>query len=156
MRFWWTLNPEYEYMFITDEQAAVWLYGPSSPCSAQETTAYRSLRLGAQKADLLRSLICKYSGCVYADLDSVLLRPLREIIPRDASAVAPTVWPMDWLMYEAAHPIIERFAALQTRLILEQVLLLCCSLLAALLCSPVLCSVLVTVLLCEAMAFDII
>ena len=121
MRSWWALNPEYEYRFITDEQAVAWLDSPSTRCSAEERRAYGSLRLGSPRADLLRMLICKYEGCVYADLDSELLRPLRELIPPDASAVAPYVWPMDWLMYEAAHPIVTSVAALQTRLILEQV-----------------------------------
>ena len=87
--------------------------------------AYRSLRIGAQRADLLRMLLCKYEGCVYADLDTELLRPLREVIPANASAVASAVWPLDMLVYEAAHPIVTHVVALQTHHILEQVKLHC-------------------------------
>ena len=121
MRSWWALNPEYEYRYMSDEQASAWLDKPTTRCSAQEKKAYHSLRLGAQRADLLRMLLCKYEGCVYGDLDMELLRPLREFIPSDASAVASVVWPLEILLYEPMHPIVTQVVALQTQKILEQV-----------------------------------
>jgi hypothetical protein len=102
MRSWWSLNPEYRYEFWTDRMANEWV---ERRCTREERRAYRSLLLGAQKSDVLRMLICKYEGCIYADLDLELLRPLREVIPPNASAVAA-----DWGI-GARSPAERRFGA---------------------------------------------
>lgn len=120
MRAWWELNPEYEYVFYADAAARLWV--SSDPqISALERSAYASLKVGPQRADLFRMLYCKYMGCIYADLDHDLTRPLRQIVPPRASAINGFYWPFEWLMYEAHHPIVIETVALQVRNILAQV-----------------------------------
>lgn len=98
MQSWWELNPEYEYVFFSDAQALQWV---AKHATATELQVYKALRLGPQRCDVFRLLYCKLVGCVYADLDQQLFRPLRELIPPDASAVAGSIWPYEWLMFEA-------------------------------------------------------
>ena len=102
MSSWWTQNPEYEYTFFNDSAAANFVrdYG-----SADERRAYRSLRVGAQRADLFRLLYLREMGGVYADLDQELGSPLRSWIPADASAVVGRYWPYELLIFAPQHPI---------------------------------------------------
>ena len=53
--------------------------------------------------------------------DQQLFRPLRSIpIPPNASAVAGSIWPYEWLIFAAGHPVLLETSAAQTRNILEQ------------------------------------
>lgn len=117
MQTWWRLNGEYEYRFFSDAQAITWM---KAHASADELRAYEAVKLGPQRSDIFRVLFCKQRGCVYADLDKELLRPLRDIIPSEASAVTGYHWPFEWLMYEAGHPIMVETSAAQARNILVQ------------------------------------
>lgn len=60
--------------------------------TSNESMAYDSLLVGAQRTDLLRMLLLKYRGGVYADLDAKLLAPLRTIVPPRASSVNGRFW----------------------------------------------------------------
>ena len=62
----------------------------------REREAYRRILTGSQRADLWRTLYCKLMGCVYANLDHELLRPLRE--------VSSTAEPLSTSMQPARSP----------------------------------------------------
>ena len=121
MQTWWNLNPEYEYRFMDDDACDAFVRRVGSP---DEIRAWRSIVLGAMRADLFRLLWLKYRGGVYADIDMELGRPLREIIPAHASAVVSLHWSFELLIYTPHHPIIEETARIATDNILEQVRML--------------------------------
>ena len=81
MRTWWTLNPEYDYMLLSDEDCDAFV---GAHASDDERRAYGVLRTGAQRADLFRVLWLKLVGGVYADLDLELRMPLRQAFDRAA------------------------------------------------------------------------
>ena len=103
MSGWWRLNPEYTYRFYNDMDADAFV---TKRATASEQSAWRVLAVGAQRADLFRMLYLKYCGGVYADLDTELARPLREIINTRSSAVTGLYWPFECLIYTPYHPIL--------------------------------------------------
>ncbi|EOD21574.1 hypothetical protein EMIHUDRAFT_241026 [Emiliania huxleyi CCMP1516] len=120
MRDWWLLNPEYRYDFLDDREAAQFV---QEHATSNESMAYDSLLVGAQRTDLLRMLLLKYRGGVYADLDAKLLAPLRTIVPPRASSVNGRFWSSEMLAYEPMHPFLLRAAEMITAGVLRQVLL---------------------------------
>ena len=58
-------------------------------CSDDERLGYASLLTGASRSDLFRLFWLRELGGVYADLDAELTLPLREILPLNASMLAP-------------------------------------------------------------------
>lgn len=74
---WINLNPEYQYLFYTDEMCREFLAKNFHPSIVY---AYNKLVPGAFKADLWRyAILYKYGG-VYADIDMIAKCPLRDII----------------------------------------------------------------------------
>jgi len=104
----WELNPEYDYLFIGDAEAADFV---RRFCTPSERRAFRSVLAGASKADLFRYFFLQRLGGVYADVDVELRAPLREVITNNASHVATEGWEMDFLAYEAGHPLLGAVAA---------------------------------------------
>ena len=102
MEGWWRINPEYAYQFFSDEQAVRFV---QTHASSREQEAYGAVRTGAQKADLFRVIALRYAGGVYADADMELRRPLRDVLPRNASAVLGRFWGSEFLAFEAGHPL---------------------------------------------------
>ena len=56
---------------------------------ADERLGYASLLTGASRSDLFRLFWLRELGGVYADLDAELTLPLREMLPLNASMLAP-------------------------------------------------------------------
>ena len=111
MSSWWTHNPEYTYMLLSDLDCESFL---QACCPAIERTAYSILKTGAARADLFRAIWMREVGGVYVDQDSLLTRPLGQVLPMSASMVtnALTVaggpspgWNFNFLAFEARSPI---------------------------------------------------
>ena len=117
MRTWWTLNPEYHYMLLSDGDCDGFV---GAHASAEERAAYGLLRTGAQRADLFRLLFLKAIGGVYADLDLELRTPLRRVLPPTASSVVGSTWNFAFLAYQARHPLLQYAAAGVVRKVLAQ------------------------------------
>jgi hypothetical protein len=73
---WITQNPEYEYRLYDDDDILNFLTNDFP----QFLEGYKKLKFGASKADLWRYLIIYKYGGVYADLDCICNKPLREWI----------------------------------------------------------------------------
>ena len=100
---WWRLNPEYEY-FLLSEKDCVSLVRQAAPLWWQ--WAYESQITGAQRSDLVRMLLLYHFGGVYVDSDTIPRRPLRTVIPAEASLVMPPRISFELLISEPRHPMI--------------------------------------------------
>ena len=118
MRKWWQLNPEYEYTFYSDAAALRFVEAHAAPSEVQ---AYRSVRMGAQKADLFRLVALRYAGGVYADADTELRHPLRSFVPAGASAVVGRFWGSEFMAFEPGHPLLARALQRVSANVLRQV-----------------------------------
>jgi hypothetical protein len=105
LRQWRELNPEYAYAFYSDGQATALVDSHASPA---ERAAWRAVRTGAQRADLFRLLALRYVGGIYADADVELRRPLRSVVPPNASAVLGGFWGSEFMAFAPAHPLLVR------------------------------------------------
>ena len=121
MAGWWTRNPDYAYAFFNDSHARHYV---TRRASENESSAYLSLKHGAQRADLFRMIWIKYEGGVYADLDSSCIRPLSSVIEPHYSAYVGPSWSFEFLAYEPGHPIIVAGLNRQVANVLRQVALL--------------------------------
>ena len=75
--------------------------------SDHDRSAYASLKLGAQRADVCRVHLLLHVGGVYADADVEPRRPLRHVLPANASAARIALadgaeWPFTFLAFAAA------------------------------------------------------
>ena len=109
MATWTQLNPEYDYgagcnacqthtsplsahrllvvaVLLDDAACADFV---DRFCSDDERLGYASLLTGASRSDLFRLFWLRELGGVYADLDAELTLPLREMLPLNASMLAP-------------------------------------------------------------------
>jgi mannosyltransferase OCH1-like enzyme len=111
---WIERNPEYDYRFFDDAAAAelVRLH-----FDQQVQDAYERMPFGAGKADLFRYCFLFLHGGVYADIDTVCLRPLETVLRPDDSFVVPRrVQPIDpserfWNAFMASvpgHPLLKK------------------------------------------------
>lgn len=103
-------NPEYEYHFYDDERIQAFLKEEFPP---EYIKSYNRLTIGAAKADFFRYAILYKKGGIYLDIDSGLIKPLREFILEDDSALVtdeiPPTYYVQWgLVYEAGHPFLQR------------------------------------------------
>jgi hypothetical protein len=105
MQGWWRLNPEYDYRFYDDATADRYV---AHHGTAPEQAAYRTVRTGAQKADLFRLIVLRYSGGIYADADTELRRALRGVVPRNRSGVVGKFWSSEAMAFEPNHPLLVR------------------------------------------------
>mmetsp|Transcript_41182 Transcript_41182/g.68489 ORF Transcript_41182/g.68489 Transcript_41182/m.68489 type:complete len:320 (-) Transcript_41182:180-1139(-) len=115
------LNPEYEYMLWIEADAISFI---DAVGSEQERYAYASIVAGANKGDMLRLIFLREVGGVFAETDTRLTKPLREVLAADASGVVVRGWDFDLLAFEAHHPLIIAAIANGTRLVFWQLALL--------------------------------
>lgn len=80
---WQKMNPEFRYCLYDDDdcEALVRRYFP------QYLKHYQKLEKPVEKADLFRYMVIYVYGGVYADIDTVCLRPLSQEIPLDCGLV---------------------------------------------------------------------
>jgi hypothetical protein len=112
MKEWWTQNPEYSYLLLSDADCKAFL---QACCPAAERTAYSVLKTGPSRADLFRAIWMRDIGGVYVDQDSMVTRPLRNVIPHTASIVAHQAtklpgkpapgWNFNFLAFQPQCPI---------------------------------------------------
>ena len=105
MQAWWRLNPEYEYRFYSDILAHRFV---QAHATSHERAAWMAVRTGAQRADLFRLLVLRYAGGVYADVDTELRTPLRDVVPSNASAVLGRFWSSEFMAFAPGHPLLVR------------------------------------------------
>lgn len=88
---WKLLNPEYTYLYFSDLDCKLFI---TQYFGASVLTAFNTLKPGAFKADLFRYCYLYINGGVYADLDTLPLVPLSEIIVPDVelTSCADRVW----------------------------------------------------------------
>ena len=110
---WIEQNPEYDYRFFDDAAAAKLVHLHFDP---QVQDAYDRMPFGAGKADLFRYCYLFLHGGVYADIDTVCLRPLETVLrPGDFFVVPKRVQPIDpserfWNAFMASvpgHPLLK-------------------------------------------------
>jgi len=123
MSTWWRLNPEYQYLYYDDRAMRRYVARQGSRVQGFRR-AFALAGSGAARSDLWRYLTLWCEGGVYADADSVLRRPLREIIRPNDEAVAGVGHqehgPEQWVMaYRSKHPIIGRVLQLAVLSILQ-------------------------------------
>jgi mannosyltransferase OCH1-like enzyme len=102
------LNPEYTMVLYDDDDMDVFIKNNFSP---QIYKCYSQLAVGAAKADFWRYCILYLNGGVYLDIDSDILKPLRELIRDDDQCIItrennPRIF-NNWIMiFEKNHPIL--------------------------------------------------
>jgi len=102
------LNPTYKMELFDDDDMDTWI---KMNWSKHVYDTYSKLHVGAAKADLWRYLILYKNGGVYLDMDSIINRPLDELIQIDDSAIISREgnegYFMQWmLIFEKEHPIL--------------------------------------------------
>jgi mannosyltransferase OCH1-like enzyme len=85
-RSWIERNPEYEYRFFDDDAAAAFVH---RHFGQDVQDAYDRMPFGAGKADLFRYCFLFLHGGVYADIDTVCLRPLETVLRQSDVFVVP-------------------------------------------------------------------
>lgn len=102
---WIDLNPEYEYRFHDDAAARALI---AERYDARTLAAFDRIEAGAFKADFWRYCMLYAEGGVYADIDTVCLMPLSELLcPADGFVSAASGPPRDFAIYNcfiAARP----------------------------------------------------
>lgn len=103
-------NPEYQYNFYDDNRIQSFLKEEYPP---QYLKSYNRLTIGAAKADFFRYAILYKKGGIYLDIDSGLIKPLRNFIFDDDVALVtdeiPYTYYVQWgLAYEAGHPFLKK------------------------------------------------
>lgn len=125
MRLWWEINWDYHYHLFAERDCVDFISRFGSP---GENAVYKSVKKGAHHADLCRCHLLYQLGGVYADSDLEPKRALRELLPRNASAVAVNMphssWPLTFLPFAPLHPIMAEHLARAGHLIKEQAALL--------------------------------
>ena len=103
------LNPEYEYRFFDDDDIMRFV---QQEYDDRVYRAFCMLNVGAARADFWRYLVLYRWGGVYLDMDSTLLRPLRELIRVGDRCIIsregnPDVFLQWMLVFEPGHPILK-------------------------------------------------
>lgn len=83
---WKDLNPEYEYRYLSDEDARVFVlkhYGE------EWLSIFNSVPLGVMRGDILRYMLVHTYGGVYADLDTICVKPISSWMKDADLIVAP-------------------------------------------------------------------
>lgn len=104
------LNPEYDYHFYDDVMITEFL---KKEFPAEYLQAYNRLTIGAGKADFFRYAILYKKGGIYLDLDVKVLRPFREFVLDDDTAIISNEIDKDlfvqWaLFFVPGHPFLEK------------------------------------------------
>jgi len=82
---WINLNPEYSYNFYDDKKCRTFI---KNNFDNKVLNAYDKLIPGAYKADLWRYCVLYKYGGVYIDIDTITIKPLRDIIEPDDTFIS--------------------------------------------------------------------
>jgi mannosyltransferase OCH1-like enzyme len=77
MASWLALNPTYQYICFSDQQAQAWL---EVEFGREVLDAFRRARIPAQKADIFRLAYLVAKGGIYVDADDRCLKPLNSFL----------------------------------------------------------------------------
>ena len=121
---WAKLNPEYTYVYYSASARRAYVREHASRVP-NFSLAFGSVDSGTARCDLWRALIIAFEGGVYADMDSLPVRPLREIVqPHDhaVSGVGHEHRGLEqWLLvYAARHPVLLRYVSNAVRTVVER------------------------------------
>lgn len=102
------LNPEYEMKLFNDIEIDLFIKD-----NFDDTiySCFKKLKIGAAKADFWRYCVLFINGGVYLDMDSEIIRPLKELIKGDEQCIIsregnPGIF-VNWLMmFDKGHPIL--------------------------------------------------
>lgn len=103
-------NPEYTYHFYDDEKIDQFF---KEEMSYEHYKAYKSLTIGAAKADFFRYAILYKKGGIYLDIDCKVVKKFRNFVKEDDHAIISienngalyTQW---GLFFEAGHLFLEK------------------------------------------------
>ena len=103
-------NPEYDYQFYDDDRIADFIL---AEFGTDIFNLYKSIDIGAAKADFFRYAILYKKGGVYLDIDSLNLVKLDEfILPSDSAIISfenNMKFYVQWaLIFEAGHPFLKK------------------------------------------------
>jgi inositol phosphorylceramide mannosyltransferase catalytic subunit len=103
-------NPEYDYQFYNDERISDFIQHEFEPDVYQ---VYKSITIGAAKADFFRYAILYKKGGVYLDIDSLNVTKLDNfILPTDTAVIAfenNLEYFVQWaLIFDAGHPFLKK------------------------------------------------
>lgn len=107
IRTWWKHNPEYSVTLLDEAACSDFV---SRFCSEEEQQAYAACLVGSQRADLFRVYFLRLLGGIYVDTDLELHKPLRTLIPHNASVVASERWEIEFMAYTPGHPLLHAVA----------------------------------------------
>lgn len=116
MQTWQELNPEYDYFVFNDTDCEDMIRATGSQ---RALLTWQLLRPGSQRADVCRVLLLQALGGVYADTDVELYKPLRDVLPANASFVTSGSMPFTFLAFSPGHPILQHTSLAQSQRILQ-------------------------------------
>lgn len=102
---WAKHHADFEHIFLLDSDCDV--LSRKSDLSMVRS-AYRALRVGAQRADLCRLLAIHAHGGVYVDTDAIAYRHLNTAVPSWASFFVTEWGAFELFGATAGHPFVER------------------------------------------------
>lgn len=120
---WKDKNPEFSYYFYDDEAQRALI---ENNFDSSVVAAYDRLDVGAFKADLWRYCVLYVYGGVYADIDTVCLRPLDQLIAATDKFIAPFAGIVRggifnaFICAEAEHPFLKASIKRSTDMILNE------------------------------------
>lgn len=103
-------NPDWNYQFYDDARILDFF---EKEFTSEYLKAYKSLTIGAAKADFFRyAVLYKYGG-VYIDIDSYVKDPFRKFLKEDDSAVVshegnPGLYCQWALIFDKKHPFLKK------------------------------------------------
>jgi mannosyltransferase OCH1-like enzyme len=117
-----SLNPEYTFNLFDDTEMNSWM---EENVPADVLSAYKSLQVGAAKADLWRYCILFKMGGIYLDIDSIILSPIHLFVESTDQAVISRESNvgcfLQWLLaFQKGHPILETAIEIATQNILNK------------------------------------
>lgn len=81
---WKDLNPEYKYMYMDDEECRSFIL---HEFGEDWLAIFDGCPVGVMRGDIWRYLVLYTYGGIYADLDTICLKPIKEWVPDRYSAV---------------------------------------------------------------------
>ena len=106
---WIDLNPEYEYIYMDDNEQLEYVLTHGSHSFIE---VYNASRSGAMRCDLFRALLIYREGGVYADIDTTIQKPLSEILNQTDDLVSGLGGRGDlhqwFLAYAPCHPVLKK------------------------------------------------
>ena len=103
-----SINPEYEMVLYDDDDIDLFI---KTNFTEYVYNCFKQLNVGASKADFWRYCVLYKNGGVYLDMDSVILKPLNELIKTDDKCLItregnPGIFNNWFMIFEKNHPIL--------------------------------------------------